>query len=56
MAEEKTYLELSQTEGSSHKFYEITVNDTQVIVRYGRIGDSGQTQSKTYPTSDTSFR
>ena len=52
MAEEKTYLELSQTEGSTHKFYEVTVNDTQVTIRYGRIGDSGQTQSKTYPTPE----
>lgn len=52
MAEEKTYLELSQTEGSSHKFYEVIVNDTQVTIRYGRIGDSGQTQTKTYPTPE----
>jgi len=50
MAEEKTYLELSETEGTAHKFYEVIVNDTQVTIRYGRIGDSGQTQTKTYPT------
>ena len=36
MAEEKTYLELS--EGSSHKFYEIVVNGVEVTVRFGRIG------------------
>ncbi len=52
MAEEKTYLELSETDGGSHKFYEVTVNNTQVTIRYGRIGDSGQTQTKTYPTSE----
>ena len=52
MAEEKTYLELSQTEGS-HKFYEATiVNDTEVSIRYGRIGDRGQVQVKSYPTAE----
>lgn len=52
MTEENTYLELSETDGSSHKFYEVTIKDTEVTIRYGRIGDSGQTQSKTYPTPD----
>lgn len=52
MAEEKTYLELSEANGGSHKFYEVTVQDTQLTIRYGRIGDSGQTQTKTYPTAD----
>ncbi|OUL21408.1 molybdenum metabolism regulator [Nostoc sp. RF31YmG] len=52
MTEEKTYLELSEASGSSHKFYEVIVKDTQVSIRYGRIGDSGQTQTKTYPTPD----
>ncbi|MBD1937639.1 WGR domain-containing protein [Microcoleus sp. FACHB-68] len=50
MAEEKTYLELSETDGGSHKFYEVTINHTQVTIRYGRIGDAGQTQTKTYPS------
>lgn len=52
MAEEKTYLELSETDGGSHKFYEVTINDTQVTIRYGRIGDAGQIQAKTYPTPE----
>ncbi|MBD2166949.1 WGR domain-containing protein [Calothrix membranacea FACHB-236] len=52
MAEEKTYLELSEADGSSHKFYEVIIKDTEVTIRYGRIGDSGQTQTKTYPTPD----
>ena len=52
MPEEKTYLELSEVDGSSHKFYEVIVNDTQLTIRYGRIGDLGQTQTKSYPTSD----
>ena len=52
MAEEKTYLELSEADGVSHKFYEVIINDTQVSIRYGRIGDKGQTQVKTYPTAE----
>jgi predicted DNA-binding WGR domain protein len=52
MPEEKIYLELSETNGSSHKFYEIILQDSQLTIRYGRIGDSGQTQTKTYPTPD----
>ncbi len=52
MAEEKTYLELSEANGSSHKFYEVIVKDTEVTIRYGRIGDSGQSQTKAYPTLD----
>ncbi len=52
MAEEKTYLELSEVDGGAHKFYEVVLNDTQVTIRYGRIGDSGQTQTKTYAHPD----
>lgn len=52
MAEEKTYLELSESDGGSHKFYEVVVSGTQVSIRYGRIGDKGQTQAKTYPTPE----
>lgn len=52
MNEDKTYLELSQDDGSSHKFYEVIVTGTEVKVRYGRIGDPGQTQNKTYPTPE----
>jgi predicted DNA-binding WGR domain protein len=51
MIAEKTYLELSEADGS-HKFYEVTVNASEVTIRYGRIGDSGQTQSKIYPTPE----
>ena len=44
MAEERTYLELSEDGGSAHKFYEVTVAGRSLTVRYGRIGDKGQTQ------------
>ncbi|HTJ36193.1 MAG TPA: WGR domain-containing protein [Dactylosporangium sp.] len=43
-----TYLELSEDTGSAHKFYEVTVDGNQMTVRYGRIGDSGQSKTTTY--------
>lgn len=46
-----TYLELSQDGGGAHKFYEVTVEDLAVSVRYGRIGTDGQTQRSTFPTA-----
>lgn len=52
MARETTYLELSQDDGSAHKFYEVTVDGTAVSVRYGRIGAAGQLQSSSFPTAD----
>jgi len=52
MEPEVTYLELSEETGTSHKFYEVTVTGSEVRIRYGRIGDSGQVQSKTYPTPE----
>jgi outer membrane protein assembly factor BamB len=48
MANKKTYLELS--EGDHHKFYEITVAGKKVLVRFGRIGDAGQTQTESFRT------
>jgi predicted DNA-binding WGR domain protein len=52
MSEEKIYLELSEAEGSSHKFYEVTIQDLQVTIRYGRIGDPGQTKVSSYATAE----
>lgn len=43
-SETKTYLELSEEGDGAHKFYEVTVKGSKVTVRYGRIGDDGQTQ------------
>ncbi|MET8218909.1 WGR domain-containing protein [Streptomyces hirsutus] len=47
-----TYLELSQDDGTAHKFYEVTVDALVVTVRYGRIGASGQTQATAFPSAD----
>ncbi len=47
-----TYLELSEGDQGSHKFYEVIVEGAEVRIRYGRIGDKGQQQNKTYPTAE----
>lgn len=39
MTQEKIYLELSEEGGGSHKFYEVIIEGTEVLIRYGRIGD-----------------
>jgi predicted DNA-binding WGR domain protein len=52
MAEETIYLELSEESGSAHKFYEVVTDDTQVRIRYGRIGDQGQTQTKDHTSQE----
>ena len=51
MAEERTYLELSEDGGGSHKFYEVVVDGCELRIRYGRIGTDGQAQNKTFPTN-----
>lgn len=48
MAQETTYLELSEEGGGSHKFYEVMVDDTIMTIRYGRIGDAGAATSTTF--------
>ncbi|MFI5503494.1 WGR domain-containing protein [Nocardia asteroides] len=49
---ETTYLELSDDTGSSHKFYEVIVTGTQVNIRYGRIGEQGQSKASAFATAD----
>jgi DNA ligase-1 len=36
-------------EGNSRKFWEVTVQGTEVTARYGRIGSQGQTNVKSFP-------
>lgn len=40
------------SEGKSHKFWEIDLQDTAFTVRYGRIGTDGQSSTKTFPTAE----
>jgi predicted DNA-binding WGR domain protein len=43
-------------EGTSNKFWEIAVAGTEVTVRYGRSGSSGQTNTKSFPDEATAAR
>jgi predicted DNA-binding WGR domain protein len=43
---EKRYFEF--VEGTSSKFWEISVDGTDVTVRFGRIGTGGQTKTKSF--------
>jgi predicted DNA-binding WGR domain protein len=47
MSEKRWYLELSEEGAGSHKFYEVMVQDLELTIRYGRIGDAGQSSKKT---------
>jgi predicted DNA-binding WGR domain protein len=47
MSLEKKYLELSEDNGASHKFYEVILEDNTVSIRYGRIGTDGAVQKET---------
>ncbi|MFB9994833.1 WGR domain-containing protein [Deinococcus oregonensis] len=49
---ERTYLEYSDPHGAEHKFYEVTVDGSDLTIRYGRIGSEGQQQAKTFPTPE----
>jgi predicted DNA-binding WGR domain protein len=48
--ERKWYLELSEEGSGSHKFYEVNVSDLELTIRYGRIGDAGQSSKKSFET------
>src|SRR4051812_47623714 len=50
--EQKTYLELSDPASGSHKFYEVTVVGATVIIRFGRIGATGQIKTESYSSSE----
>jgi predicted DNA-binding WGR domain protein len=39
--------------GGSHKFWEVTVRGSDVLVRFGRIGSAGQAQVKSFPDEQT---
>lgn len=40
------------TEGSSRKFWEIGQDDIHLIIRFGRIGTNGQSQTKTFADAE----
>ena len=56
METQKFYLELSQDAGSSHKFYEVTVANTTMSIRYGRIGTDGTTSTKVFASYEDALK
>lgn len=48
MPKEIIYLEYSEDAGSSHKFYEVTIEDTNLTIRYGRIGEPGTSSTSAF--------
>ncbi len=48
----KTYLELSQDEGTAHKFYEVVVDGKKMTIRYGRIGTDGTKSEKEFASEE----
>lgn len=48
----RVYLELSQDDGVSHKFYEVTVEGTEMTIRYGRIGTNGSKSTKSFASEE----
>ncbi|MEU4829510.1 WGR domain-containing protein [Streptosporangium sp. NPDC023615] len=52
MTARSTYLELSEEDGSSHKFYEVVLDGTEVTIRYGRIGEPGQSKASAFASAE----
>ena len=44
------------TAGNSAKFWEISQDGLNIFIRFGRIGTNGQTQTKTFDTSERAAR
>ncbi|MBL9203465.1 MAG: WGR domain-containing protein [Opitutaceae bacterium] len=44
------------TEEGTSKFWEVTVLDAQLTVRFGRLGTKGQTQTKAFSTAEAAWR
>lgn len=53
---QRTYLELSEEQGVSHKFYEVVVDGTTMTIRYGRIGTDGTKSSKTFASEEAAMK
>lgn len=44
------------SEGNSNKFWEVTVNGSDVTVHFGRIGTNGLTQTKSFADDATATK
>jgi predicted DNA-binding WGR domain protein len=47
---EKSRRHFELVDDKSSKFWEVSVDDKEVAVRFGRIGSTGQTRTKTFAT------
>jgi parallel beta-helix repeat protein len=47
---------LEYQEGSSHKFWEVQVDGTDVTTRWGRVGTKGQSKTKSHADSESAQR
>jgi len=52
MASAKSYLELSDEHSNAHKFYEVSVEGTGVIIRFGRIGAEGRREEHRFSAEE----
>jgi predicted DNA-binding WGR domain protein/outer membrane protein assembly factor BamB len=50
MTREVTYLEFCDPDSNSHKFYEVSVVQATLTIRFGRVHSQGTTQTKTFTT------
>ena len=48
------YFEL--VDGKSSKYWEITIDETDVTVRYGRIGTDGQSKTKSFGDKEATLK
>jgi len=52
----KKYLELSQDDGTAHKFYEVCVEGCDMTIRYGRIGTDGTKSTKSLESEEKALK
>jgi superfamily I DNA and/or RNA helicase/predicted DNA-binding WGR domain protein len=52
MYDQLAFTRLEYVSGTSNKFWEAAVDESKLIVRFGRIGTKGQTQIKSFPTTE----
>ena len=53
---DRTRRRFELSDGSAHKFWEISLSGSEVAVSFGRIGGSGQTKTKSFGGADQAVR
>lgn len=52
----KPFRRFEYTEGSSNKFWEIWIDGSRYVVRYGRFGSEGQSQTKSFGSNEKAIQ